>query len=323
MFSPVLARQLQQSNLRFVITGGGSWLGQASLLVLENAFGDQLPDRVAVFGSQARSLSLSSGRIIESAALSSIENLPQGEYIFLHYAFITKGHVGEHSLQEFVRLNAEIADLTEGAARRVGARGLFLPSSGAVYRKEGGVHTVLAENPYGFMKLEDEARFRTMCKEIGCALMPIRVFNVAGPCVNNVPAFALSSIISDILKDKPVTLRAIAPVYRSYVHIVDLIEMVLSGLMSDSWGVPAVFDTAGEEVVEVGVLARRITDAMGLSGYPIERPEMKAEPIDYYVGDRAAFVRHADSLGIALKPLQCAILDTVSDLKQRFAQNRI
>lgn len=317
MISPELAQRLKQSPFNVVLTGGGSWLGQASLLVLENAFGSDLVSRVSVFGSHARPLRTPAGTQIESRALGEIKMLPEGSYLFLHYAFVTKSHVSEQPLVEYIRLNEAIADLVEETARRVGAKGFFLPSSGAVYCKDGSLQENVEASPYGFMKLKDELRFQRMCEEITCAYAPLRVFNVAGPCVNNVPAFVLSSIIDDVLHGMPVKLRATAPVFRSYVHVIDLIELVLSALLTSAWGVAEVFDTAGEDVIEVGDLARLITTLMGMPGYPIERPPLHNEPVDRYVGDRTAFARHADDLGITLRPLRSAILDTVADLKQR------
>lgn len=319
MFSEKFAAKLRDSDFRVVVTGGGGWLGLASLAVLENAFGEETSARVSVFGSRARALSLPSGRTMECRQLSDIKALSAGRYLFLHYAFITKGHVSEQPLAEYVCLNREIAEFVDASARRVTVEGFFLPSSGAVYRKDRTLHDKLEENPYGVTKLEDEKRFRNLSEEIDCRLMLVRVFNVAGPCVNNIPAFALSSIIMDVLCGKPVQLRASNPVYRSYVHVVDLIELVLSGLLSVSWKSREAFDTAGETTVEVGELARHIVETMGLPNYPIQRPAMRAEPIDRYVGDRAEFLKHAVSLAIDLKPLRVQIQDTVADLRERLS----
>ena len=127
-------------------------------------------------------------------------------------------------------LNNTIAETVEAAVRRVPAKGLFLPSSGAVYRPDRSLHTNLEESPYGVLKLRDEARFRALCDEAGGKLAAIRVFNLGGPCINNISGYALSSIIADVLRGAPVEIRANRPVYRSGVHVVDLIELALEAL---------------------------------------------------------------------------------------------
>ena len=82
-FRETLAQRLRNSDLNITVTGGGSWLGQASLLVLEHAFGDALPARVSVFGSAARSHRMPSGRTIEIRPLADMAALPALPHLFL------------------------------------------------------------------------------------------------------------------------------------------------------------------------------------------------------------------------------------------------
>ena len=214
-------------------------------------------------------------------------------------------------------LNNTIAETVEAAARRLPVYGFFLPSSGECYRPDRSLHTNLEENPYGVLKRRDETRFRALCDITGSKLAVIRVFNLAGPCINNIAGYALSSIIQDILRSVPVEIRAGHPVYRSYVHVVDLIELALEALLSPAWLSPEAFDTAGEASVEVGALARRIAEIMGQPEHPVHRPAMGPEPADNYVGDGTAWRAQARALGIDLKPLERQISDTVQDLKSR------
>lgn len=312
-----LGRRLRNSDLHIAITGGSSWLGQATLQLLDHAFGEDLANRVSVFGSSARGQSLPSGRTIEIRPLDDISALPQNPYLFLHYAFITKGHIASHSLADYISRNEEIACTVEAAARRLPLKGFFLPSSGAVYRPDRSLHTRLEENPYGVLKQKDEVRFHALCDAMGSKLAAIRVFNLAGPCINNISGYALSSIIRDVLKDMPIEIHATRPVYRSYVHIIDLLELSLEALLSPDWAAPEPFDSAGEVAVEVGELALCISEAMGKPGHPIHRPPLGPEKADNYVGDAATWRAHAKALNIDPKPLSRQITDTVQDLKSR------
>jgi nucleoside-diphosphate-sugar epimerase len=80
------------------------------------------------------------------------------------------------------------------------------------------------------LKLRDEAHFARLAAEKGIPLALIRVFNLAGPYINKVNTYALSSIILDVLRGGPVTLRASHPVIRSYVSIFDVIDLALCAL---------------------------------------------------------------------------------------------
>lgn len=316
MFRANIANRLEQSGCKIAVTGAGSWLGQASLQILENALGDEINTRVMAFGSSARLLPLASGRVISVRPLSEMLQMPSGEYLFLHYAFVTKGHIADHSLEGYVKLNDDIADTVETAARRVRLKGFFLPSSGAVYRKDGSLAREIQEHPYGAMKLRDEARFVGLAEDTASALMPVRVFNLAGPGMNNLSSFALSSIIMDIMRGDPVQIRAAHPVFRSYIHVVDLIEVVLGGLL-DGLPIMEPFDTAGEVVLEVGEVAQAVIKGMGREGYPVVRPDIQPEPVDRYVGDGTIFRHHARGMGFALKSFPAQIKDTISDLHRR------
>jgi len=313
----MLATKLRQSDLRLIVTGATSWLGLATLVLLEGVFGDELLNRAHLFGSQPREITLPSGRSLVSNPLASITGLRPANYLFLHYAFVTKGHIAARPLGDYMRLNREISEVTEAAARRVGAKGFFLPSSGAVYGPSRAPRTSLEENPYGFLKLKDEERFAAMAGQIGCTAAVIRVFNLAGPCMNNLDGYALSSIIMSVLRHQPVRLRADKPVFRSYIHVMDLIAFALLEMM-DGAGSP-VLDTAGETVVEVGALARQITGLMGQPDYPIERPPMGG-PEDRYVGNGAKFHERAKAHGLDLRPLEEQIRDTIADLAARASQ---
>jgi nucleoside-diphosphate-sugar epimerase len=309
---------LKKSGYRIALTGGTSWLGQATLMLLENLFGDDLPDRVYCFGSAAKALRLPSGRMIKSRSLSEITELPQADYLFLHYAFVTKGYVALKSIEDYTQLNKHIADLVEAAAHRVSAKGFFLPSSGAVYRPDRTLCRTLEENPYGFLKLKDERRFTAMAAEIGCNLSTIRIFNLAGPCMNNLDGYALSSIIMNVLGGEPVRLRANKSVWRSYVHVLDVVVFALAEIFCGAAQAP--LDTAGQSQIEVGDLAHQITAIMGLPNCPILRPAI-TDPEDRYVGDGAAFHSRAEVHKLQLRPLATQIEDTILDLKARLLNN--
>lgn len=322
--SPQLAEQVRTWEANFAVIGARGWLGRATLDILDQALGESFAQRVQAFGSEAAALVLPSGRRIEMRPLCDLELLPpRAPTVFLHYAFLTKDRVGAFTPADYVRLNTEISEAVARAVERTDALGIFLPSSGAVYGPERTLAADLATNPYGALKLADERRFTARAEKHGCRLAIARVFNLAGPYINKHSAYALSSIIIDVLGGGPIQLRAAHPVVRSYVHVGDLLAIALGLLCRPREAKLTVFDTAGECEVEVGELARRVAVGMGAPQMPIVRPEVAAAPVDRYVGDAESLLRVADRCDIGLRPLDDLILDTAGYLEQVLAEHAV
>jgi len=307
-------RRLDREDIVFVVTGATGWLGRVSLDHLESRFGNDFDRRVVAFASKAGAVTLTSGKVVSCRALAGIGDLPQGRYVFLHCAFLGKERVQDISLTDFVRLNEVISRKVCETARRVEVDGLFVPSSGAVYGDGGNLEVDLERNPYGVMKRRDEERFGSLAEDLGVPLVMPRVFNIAGPYINKLNSYALSSIIMDILARRPVALRAAHPVIRSYVHAGDLIALALACL-EEGRKETLLFDTAGEVEIEVGDLARLALEVMGTTG-AIVRPPMQEDAIPHrYVGDGTAMLRLAARYDIHFRPLPKQVRETADFMR--------
>src|SRR4051812_12421671 len=97
-FSPVLASRLVRSGLDLIVTGGGGWLGQATLEMLDSCLGEALRSRVHVFGSHTRELRLRSGRSILCRVLTELGAVSPRPCLVLHYAFLTRDRVADMPL---------------------------------------------------------------------------------------------------------------------------------------------------------------------------------------------------------------------------------
>jgi nucleoside-diphosphate-sugar epimerase len=316
MLAGFIANQLRQSDVRIAVTGAGGWIGQTSLHVLADALGEAFQRRVFAFGSRERDLSLAGGRMLRCARLDDLPSLPRGRYLFLHCAFLTKERVAQMSNEAYVQANRAITVAVEAAVRRVETVGLFLPSSGAVYRADRSLETDFSANPYGAMKYADERHFAALSRELDFRLAAVRVFNLAGPFINKIGSYALASILADILHGGPIVLRAAQPVIRSYIHIEDLIALALADLLDDSRPAQAPFDTAGEVEIEVGDLALRCARLLECSDIAVQRPPQNSNVANRYVGDPAVMRRLARHYAIELASLDTQILDTARYLRQ-------
>lgn len=289
-------------NSPVIITGAGGWLGQAALemvcAVLPRA-------QVFVFGSTARVQRLRDGSSIPVAPLTTLSGLEAKNALVFHHAFLTREHASAMPLAAYMAANREISETVQTFIRAQGARGLFVPSSGAAYTGDP-VH-----NPYGALKLEDEWRFAALGRELSLPVVNMRVFNLAGPFINKLDSYALACILADLMAGRPVRLRAANPVWRGYAHVADVLKLAL-GLMLEG-GAPPVFDSGGE-AIELSDLAARAARLLG-KNLVIDRPADWAQgPPNRYVGDAAAFEAHAARLGLNIAGLDEQILDTADYL---------
>ena len=308
---PSLAAALRASDLGVVVTGVGGWLGQAAVEMLAAAFGESAGQQLALFSSTDRVHRLRSGETLACQPLALITELPRRPWLFFHFAYVTRDRLGEFGLPEYIRVNRSITNEVITAARRVSATGLFVPSSGAVYRRNRELESDLEANPYGVLKLEDERAFAELAQQLGCRAALPRVFNLSGPFINKLRAYALSSLILAAQRGQPLVIRAAHRVVRSYVHVADLVSLALAFLLEVGNEPLARFDTAGERAVEIAELADCILAVLGAK-VPVERPPLSPDRStdDIYVGQDGSMQALAKRYRLDMLPLETQIRDT-------------
>lgn len=302
---PALADGLRGSGAPVFVTGATGWLGLAALEMLDGALAADMAGRVFAFSSREREISLRSGRRILLRPYETLGTLAAQPGLILHFAFLTRGHAGR---MDYVTVNRRITGLMQAFIARCGARGVFVPSSGAVYRADGRLDEDITGNPYGVLKQEDEVNFAALGRRLGFPTAIMRIFNLAGPFINNLNTYALACIIADVRRGGPVTLRACHPVWRSYAHVEDVLNIGLAILLRGLS--PGVFETAGEAALEIGALAGLVSQTLAGRHLPIIRPNWQRGVADRYLGDFAAYHRVAGLAGITLRSIDEQIIDT-------------
>jgi len=285
-------------------------MGRAALEMLDSAFGAEMLARVTVFASAPREIKLRSGRVVAARGFAELGHATAPPSLILHFAFLTRGHAAEAG---YIAANQHISELVQKFINRNGALGIFIPSSGAVYCPDGALETEITRNPYGALKHQDEKIFQKLAEEQNFPAAIIRIFNLAGPFINNLGAYALATIIKDVTAGGPISLRANHPVYRSYAHIEDVLNIAMAILLRRlDLGI---FDTGGEPALEIGELATRISLRLAGKTLPILRPDWQNQPEDRYLGDVSAYRRAAELTGTVLHDLDQQILDTARYLE--------
>jgi nucleoside-diphosphate-sugar epimerase len=187
---------------------------------------------------------------------------------------------------------------------------MVFASSGAVYAP-GGLVDGLEQSPYGWTKRLHEARLAAWCAERSIPLVTARVFAVGGPCGNKRERYALASIVDAALAGQPIVLKAERPVFRSFVHVEELVAALLTIADDTPAGQPRLFDTGGGEVVELQGLAERIQRLVGdPDASPITRRLRLGLAEDRYVGDARDYNQQLALLGLPRASLDQIIRDT-------------
>jgi nucleoside-diphosphate-sugar epimerase len=304
LLDPV-ADWLRDARVPVIVTGAGGWLGRAALDMLAEALGKAFYAQVTAYAARERPIVLASGELVAARNFKDLADSTVGPALVLHFAFLTREYAGKLPPADYAAANRAISGAVLAFLQRNGAVGLLVPSSGAARDND------MTRNPYGALKCEDETAFTQAAARLGFPAAIIRVFNLAGPYINKLDSYALACVIADLRAGGPVRLRAAHPVWRSYTHVADVLNVGL-GLIQRGASLP-VFDTAGEIPVEIGDLAMRAAAVLGMPAV-IERPDWQAGAADRYLGDFGGYRQAAALAGVKLQTLDWQIADTATYL---------
>ncbi|MGC1302361.1 MAG: NAD-dependent epimerase/dehydratase family protein [Caulobacteraceae bacterium] len=263
--------------------------------------------RLRLFGSRPGALEVA-GRCLGVDALDGDPVLGDGEWLLLHFAIAGPERVGGLDWAHARAANDALLASTVKLAETGSLRRFVFSSSGAVYGGRGG-----DRNAYGEMKAAHEAGLREWSERKGRPLSLTRVFNVGGPYINHVGNYALGDFIQSLRRDGRIRIAATRGVFRSYVHVLELAQVIFHTALEDHDGVLC-FDTAGREVVEMGELARAVGEVLGRPEVEIQRPEIGTEASDWYVGDGRAYREALFRAGSGPVGLDTIIRDTADYL---------
>jgi len=313
-----MSRRICEGGERFVIVGAGGWLGSAALELLSESLGPAFEERVVAIGSSERLLQLRGGRTAPQLAIENLASLPERPTVVLHMAFLTKDRASTMARDEYVAANRRISSIVQQSLDPIGARAIFLPSSGAAYSVDDTAASE-ATRLYGQLKLDDEASFGGWAARRGGRAVIARVFNLSGPYINKLQSYALASFILDALNARPIQIRADRPVFRSYVAIRELMSVVLGLLLDDADSQIISFDTAGDRAYEMAEIASVVRVALGQPQLPVCRPTLGDESADVYVGDAALYSTLRRRLGVESVDFPTQVQETAAYLRQVIA----
>ncbi len=289
---------------RFVITGPSGWIGQALLALLAEELGDRFGHDVLAFGSFARHLDVPG---TSGLAVRSLEDMTGADLAgahLVHLAYLTREKSDVLGEREYTAQNIAIDDHVLRAAAEGPPRSIFVASSGAAAKAT----TDPALNPYGLCKLRQEQRFIALGKQLGVPVLAGRVFNIAGPYINKQQSYAVSNMLLQAEQTGVIRIAADIPVYRSFLHVIDLSRIILAS-SRQLHGEAGPVDLCGAEVLEMADIAAQAAHAVG-GEIRIERPAINGSGSNSYLGDFTQTRGLALKLGLPIRPFSLQLDET-------------
>jgi len=310
MFDGDIRNALQADDRRIIITGAGGWLGLTLLDLLDKLLGDSFLERVHCFGSSDRTLELVNGQKISQRPLEQMAKLVQRPSLLFHFAFLTKDRAEVMDHEAYCNANRVVRKYVLNSLDQLGVETVFLASSGAAYRATD-VSASEAMRVYGSLKLEDELDFAKWAELSDRQLITARIFNISGPYINKISAYAMASFIADVLRGHPIVVKATRPVYRSYISAHELLSLALAAMLSAEQRSLS-FDTGGQKL-EMREFAAEVAATLG--GSVAAAPAMTDHVPDDYTGDAEVYDQLMAAYNINSVPLRQQISETASYLE--------
>lgn len=287
-------------NINFIITGASGWLGRATLEYFYRIFQDDIEKFVFPISSSQKNIKLSDNFSIKTYDYSHNFNKDK-TYIVFHYGYATKDKLSTLSDDEFNKNCQKINESLHQIIKNYNIESLIFPSSGAIYNQS---------NLYAKNKINDELYFLELSKKYNFNLMIPRIFTIGGPFINKPQDYALSNIIIQVKTNKKIIINANNDVFRSYIHVENLIDLFFKWLIDEDKETPLIFDISHPNKIEIKDLAKKIIEALKIDCEIIAPNFNSQNPSDDYVGNSEKMLSLLEKYKIKILNIDKIILDT-------------
>lgn len=288
-----------------VITGANGWLGKSLLKLISIHYKTSF--NVYPLSNSVNRIIVDKNTIFETK--NFYENLTfPGESILFHFAFLTKDKIPNLGKDEYFEQNFNITQVLKRIIEKNNVSELVYISSGAIYKKN---------DIYSDLKTKDEIFFKELCFNKNINLLIPRLFNIGGPYINKHQDYALSNFILQALNSRSIIIQSKHLTYRSYIHVFDFLNICLKWVLDVHKDNFFEFDTRGNEIIEIGELAYKISeffDYCSIMRNPIKNKSFQ----DNYCGNIFNQNLLTSKYGITLKELSQIISDTIFYIKQEY-----
>ncbi|MGA7965387.1 MAG: NAD(P)-dependent oxidoreductase [Gammaproteobacteria bacterium] len=323
-----------------LVIGGSGFFGKSILDSFAHgrleAFGIR---RVVALARNASRLAVEAPALVSPAVdlvnedITSLRELPEADLI-IHAA------ASSDARRYAAAPEKELANIVDGAtyfcdlvSRTAPKAKLLYCSSGAVYgRQPGGLEHIpedyaaleaegrvdQAKEAYTRGKRQAEAVLRRFAEERSTAVCIARCFAFVGTWLPRDQHFAIGNFLRDAMEGREITVKAVHPVYRSYMHADDLVGWLLRMTAAASDACP-IYNVGSDEAVEIGELAAMIGEMCGVPVATPSRRNFRSQDfapgrVDRYV---PSIVKAQQTLGLRITyGLRDAIARTVDSISR-------
>jgi UDP-glucuronate decarboxylase len=287
-------------NLNIIITGASGWIGRATLEYFYKIFQDDIEKFIFPISSSQKNIKLGDNFSIKTYDYS--HNFDKNKtYTILHYSYPTKARLETLSDNEFNKNCQQIKASISKILQNYQIKSLIFPSSGAIYNQN---------NLYATNKINDELYFLELSKKYNFNILIPRIFNISGPFINKPQDYALSNLILQAKANKKIIINANNDVFRSYIHVNNLIDLFFKWLIDDHKETPLIFDISHPNKIEIKDLAKKISEVLKIDCEIISPNYKSQNPSDDYVGGSIKMSSLCKKYKINLDDLNQIILDT-------------
>jgi nucleoside-diphosphate-sugar epimerase len=259
------------SDLRRVaILGATGWVGRTALKLLRDS-----DSQVMLFASRSRTEELIGARqVVHEVNLSKLREFKPE--VVLDAAFLTRDKLAEMSVENYIRANSSIINLSLDIQQLPSVRQFIGFSSGASL----GVPDLNSkksdnEDPYGSLKRHYEDALLSNSR-LSDKTKIARIWSVSGPLVTKPHLFAFSQFIRQALEGE-VVIEAAHKVWRRYVDLEDFIRVAIAASLDSS----RVLDSGGD-LLELRELAEKVFWTLDLPVKISRDEEENSIPDEYY-----------------------------------------
>jgi nucleoside-diphosphate-sugar epimerase len=292
---------------RIVILGATGWFGRTLTQLLSGSAQEVIyvasyPRVLKVFGTSINVVAYDSDLIRRFEPT-----------IVVDFAFLTREKVAEVGLANFLNVNEELTrQLLEVAGLPSVKKVLFTSSGAAVYPREGQPKTY-EQDPYGYLKHQQESAMRLFAARSKKSVLCLRPWSVSGLSVGRPMEYAFSSLVIQALNGD-VSLEAKRPVFRRYCAVEDMLAIAFAIWPDPQVNEYRVLESGGELHSLIG-LAEIIVDLVGNGSKLRHSIDSHAEPDTYY-SDNKSWSAGCDAAVYTPKNLKTQILESIAYFKE-------
>lgn len=291
----------------YIITGASGWMGRTTLEYLKNVICIDLKSDVRCFSSTNKSIQLSDGEVVQSRSLDQLQGVTQHVEGIFHFAFLTRDYVQKLGLTDYLRINRSILELLSRALPHMNYNWIVGISSGAVFDPSTENYALDPnQNPYGFLKLQEETLLRNHSETSGSNCMIGRLWASSGNLMPIDRKYALSDFIYQGLTSDRIIVNSSHEVWRRYMDAQDFIQALH---IAAKQGKNLILDSNGE-LIEIGTLASKIASIT--SSEMVRLSSGANSSPDKYYPEGAQMSLLIEEFGLKLKSIDEQIVSTIS-----------